>query len=112
MTPIFKGENILIRRNIQDKLGNPIPLEIFTSIQVFLEKKLGDILQTYTYPSANLRQGENNSQLELEITSTISESLPTGNIFLKYVFKKAESEFETELIFTDIIREHILEVSF
>ncbi len=112
MTPIIKGENILIRRDIKDNLGNPIPLEIFSSIQVFLEKKLGTILQTYSYPSDNLREGENNSQLELEITSAISSTLPVGDIFLKYVFKKSDLEFETEQILTDIIREQILEVSF
>lgn len=111
MTPIIRGENILIRRNIKDMFGNPIPLSEFSSIAVSIERKKGVVLKTYSYPSLDLRLGVNNSQLELEITSDVSLTLPNVDIYIRYVFKKPDAEFEDDLNLVDIIREKVLEVS-
>lgn len=111
MTPIIKGENILIRRNIKDMYSNDIPLSKFSHIEVSLERKNGLHFKTYLFPSENLRQGVHQSQLEFEIISDVSKTFPTGDIFLKFTFKKPDSEYVTEQNFTDIVREKVLEVS-
>ena len=100
---INKGENFIEVRDLKQANGSPLLLSDVESITVQLIQGL--FIQEYTYPSAALRTGDTTSQVELEVTTIISNKLVPGNVNLIWKVKKIESEFEIEGSQLDIIPE-------
>lgn len=109
MRLINKGENVLIRRNLQKADGSNLLLSEVSSIVAAITQD-GYVIDTLSYPSTYLRQGDSTSQLELEITTATSDRFKPGKVIVKYTIIFANPEFEGEGIQKDIIVEHTLNV--
>ena len=109
MRVINKGENVLIRRNLKKADGTDLLLADISSLTVAIIQD-GYVIEQLAYPSAYLRQGESTSQLELEISTTISGNFKTGKVTLKYTVVFPNTDFDAEGIQKDIVEEQALTV--
>lgn len=109
MRIINKGENVIIRRNLQKADGSNLLLSEITSLSVSIIQD-GAVIETLTYPSTYLRQGQSTNQLELEISTTNSNKFKVGKVSLKYTIVFANAEFTGEGTQKDIIEEPILNI--
>lgn len=109
MRVINKGENVIIRRNLLKSDGTALLLSTVSSLSVNLVQD-GVVVEAYTYPSTYLRQGTSTSQLELEISTAVSNSFKKGKVTMKVTITFANVEFDAEGLQRDIIEEAILNV--
>ena len=107
MRVINKGENVIIRRNLLKADGSNLLLSETTSLTVDVIQN-GYVIESYTYPSTYLRQGESTNQMELEISTTISNQFKKDKVSLKYTLIFANAEFSGEGVQKDIIEENAL----
>lgn len=92
---IAKGENFLVRFNLKQKDGTALLLSSLTSMSVDILQN-SKVIESLTYPSANLRQGETTSQAEVEVRTVTSNKFSKGNVFLKTTIVAPDSDFDTE----------------
>lgn len=113
MLKIVRGENSIHRFNLlqPDKI-TPLPISSLTLIQVDLFLGIDPLnVSSYAYPSADLRIGLTLSQVELEITKTVSTLLPPGIIRAKLTLEQPDPAFQTDGVQRDEIYIDILQVS-
>ena len=107
MLRIKKGENALITRFLKNKDKTDFNLTSFSALTVSLIQN-GRVLTTYTYPSTYLRAGAAANELELEVTTAISDTFKGGKVLAKYDFVVPDAEFAEASTYKDIITEEIL----
>lgn len=92
---IKTGENFIVRLDLKDKDGSNLLLSSLVSMGVDV-KQNGSVLESMTYSSTNLRQGETTSQAEIEVRTTTSAKFKKGNVYLKVTVVAPDSDFDTE----------------
>lgn len=107
MLRIKKGENALVTRFLKNKDKTDFNLTDFSALTVTLVQN-GKTISTYTYPSTYLRAGAAANELELEITTAVSDSFKGGKVVAKYDFVVPDAEFVEASTYKDIITEEIL----
>lgn len=107
MKRVNKGENVLLKRNLKKVDGTDLLISEVSSISVDVMQR-GIIVESYTYPSTFLYQGENDHQVILEISTTISNSFIHGEVIASWTILAGNLDFEGEGIQKDIIEEKIL----
>lgn len=93
---IKAGENFLVRFNLLKKDGSALVIATDLISAVAEIKQNGKIIETLTYPAANLRVGETSNQLEIEVTQATSDLFTGGDITVKITVVATDAEFDTE----------------
>lgn len=108
MPTIVKGENALIRRNLLAVNGTtPVLLSslVYLSAQI---KQFGVIMAEYIMlpvqvpAHPEIREGLTDSQVEIEITKTLSDRFKEGSVTMKLFMEQADVEFDTDGELRDI----------
>ncbi len=108
MLNIKKGENALIKKLLYKKDGTAFNRTDFDTLTVDLVQN-GKTIETYTFSSDYLRAGTLDNELELEISTSVSEEFTGGKVVAKYTFVVPDAElFDGD--FKVIITEEILNV--
>lgn len=94
-----------------DSEGSAIALSSLSSIKAELYDQDKNVIQSYEYPSTNFRLGSTSNMIEMEIVSSVSLKFTRGNIYVRFILEKTDSNFTTEGKLIDKISEAILEVS-
>lgn len=87
--------------------SSPLLLSSLVSASVDIVQN-SKIIKSYIYPSAELRQGLNTTQLELEIKEAISLLLVPGLCKLTWRLKRPNSAFQVDTFQSDVINEENL----
>lgn len=109
MKRIGQGENALIRRFLKKADGTDLLLSELTLLRAEVMQK-GNVMETLTYPTAKIRQGSTNYQVEVEIDTTLSEQFAKGRVSIKWTLEADSLLFSAEGIQRDVIEEDILDV--
>lgn len=109
MKIIARGENALIRRNLEQVDGTDLLISTLTTLSVEIIQ-FGNVIETITYPHNKLRIGSSDSQAELEITTDISAQFSVGRVSARWTVIGESAIFTAESIQKDIITEDILDV--
>lgn len=100
---IRRGENAIVRFNLTfpDEV-TPLPLTDVQSLSVQLIDSKDNVLKTYQFPSAQLRQSDT-AQVELEIVSADTKKLPVGQIGGVVLLGVKDTEYTVDDAQNDII---------
>jgi hypothetical protein len=108
MPTIIRGENALIRRNLLASNGTtPVLLSslVYLSAQI---KQFGIVMAEYIMTPeqdpihAEIREGLIPSQVEVEITKTLSDRFKEGPVTMKLSMEQADAEFDEDQELRDI----------
>lgn len=109
MKLITKGENAIIRRNLEKADGSDLMADDLTTISVDIIQN-GNTLETLSYPTPKLRKGTVDWQVDLEISTDISNQFTTGKVVARWTLIGSSAIFTAEAIQKVIIIEDILDV--
>lgn len=107
---LARGENAILKRNLLQSDGTTLTVASVTSIAVNLTHS-GYLVKSYTYSpttTSAFRSGDNGGQVLLEITPTVSASMPVGKIVAEYVVTVPDAAFLDGSSQVDRIYEHVL----
>lgn len=108
MPTIVRGENAIIRRNLLASNGStPVLLSslVYLSAQI---RQYGVIMAEYIMTPIQdpvhpeIRQGIITSQVEVEITKTLSDRFKEGPVTMKLFMEQADAEFDEDQELRDI----------
>ena len=108
MIRIKKGENASVTRFLQKKDKTDFNRSEFSTLSLSLIQ-LEKVIQTYTFPSAYLRAGVANNEIEFELSTTVSNLLSGGKVLAQYTFVIPDGDYE-EGFFKLIINEDMFHV--
>ena len=94
---IKKGENFIVRFDLKDKFGDPLSLGAGVVSIIAEIMQHGQVVETLTYPTTNLRQGEFISQAELEVIQATSNKFTKGDVTVRTTIIAEDPDFDTEL---------------
>jgi hypothetical protein len=106
---IARGENALIRRNLEQVDGTDLLLNTLTTLTVEIIQ-FGNVIETLTFPHDKLRIGSSDSQAELEVSTDVSAQFVAGKVSARWTVIGESDIFTAEGIQKDIITEDILDV--
>lgn len=106
---IIKGENFVLRRDLQLADNSPLLVATLTELKADLIQN-GVVIKNYTYPSSELRDGTTTSQIELEIKEATSLLLSPGMCQIRWYLKRPNAVFQADTFQKDIISEDNLVV--
>lgn len=109
MRIINKGENIIIRRNLKQANGDELPLSNVESLKLEILQS-GTLVERLEYPSQFLRLGELSNQIEIEVSTSVSNRFRKGRVTFKYEITVQNDDFAGEGIQKDVIEEAVLVV--
>lgn len=93
---IISGENLILKVNLFQSNGTT-PLLISSTHSIVARIKQTSTVATYTYSiSPQIRQGDSASQIEIEITQSLSALLKKGSVYLQLEIEFENSEFEVD----------------
>lgn len=108
MSIIKIGENAIIKRNLFASDGTtPLLLSSLALLHAQVIQN-GRVLATYIYlPTPNpvhpeIRQGTSTSQIEVEITTALSEDFREGAVTMKLIMEQVNGEHEVDGELRDI----------
>jgi hypothetical protein len=93
---IVPGENLIHRFNLKKPDGSNLVLGtdlVSCTVQIIHKN---NVIDTYTYPDANLREGAFNYQLELELPTALTSTLTKGDITARLTINAVDTEFEVD----------------
>ena len=99
---IYSGENVIVKINLlQGDGATPLLLSSLQSLVVKI--KQSTTLATYTLgTNEQVRQGDSTSQVEIEITQALSDTLKKGQVYAQLEMQIANAEFEVDTYQKDI----------
>ena len=108
MLSIKKGENALLKRFLKKKDKTDFNRSEFSEFTLDLIQG-GVVVESYEFPSTHLRAGAEDNEIEIEVSTAVSERFVGGKVVAKYIFTIPDADLEDDE-FTQILTEEILDV--